>query len=137
MRPKTWVYLYCFGRPVGSKRHSARHYLGWTVDLIARDKLHRSGFGAKILAYCVANRIPFRIVRVWVGDYRLERKLKNRHNHAKLCPLCNPALNHVEGDINFYEELDNLRSGKVQPLYVPWYEEEGAIGEFESLHPAR
>lgn len=111
--------------------------MGSAVDVLERDGVHRSGLGAKILAACVREGINFTIVRIWVGGRKLERQLKNRHNHARLCPLCNPKLHHVTGDIDFYEELDNLRAKKVKPLFVPWYEEEGAIGEFESLHPMR
>lgn len=136
MRTKI-VYLHHFDSPLGSEKHQAQHYLGSCVDLKARDTLHHTGKGAKILAACVAQGIGFKVVRVWAGGRRLERKLKNRHNHAKLCPVCNAKLHQVAGDIDFYEELDNLRAKKVKPLFVPWYEEEGAIGEFESLHPAR
>lgn len=134
----TFVYLYHFSQPIGSDLHSAQHYLGSTEDLNARDWVHRAGRGAKILAYCVANGVEFKRVRIWTGDRKLERKLKNRHHHAKLCPICNPKLYHHEPDVDFYStELDNLRAGKVKPLYVPWYEEEDEPGKFESLHPAR
>jgi hypothetical protein len=35
--------------------------------------------------------IGFDVVRIWEdGDKNFERKLKNRKNSPKLCPICNP-----------------------------------------------
>lgn len=105
------------------------------MDLRQRDSLHRSGRGARILAACVERGIGFKVVRVWAGGRKLERKLKNRHNHASLCPVCNAQLHKVPVDVDFYSELSNLRAGNVKPLYMPFTQAEEAIGQDESLHP--
>lgn len=133
------MYLYHFDEAIGSEKHTAQHYLGSCVDLRKRDGLHRSGKGAKILAWCITHGIGIRVVRTWYGGRRLERKLKARHNSKKLCPICTPPKRWTvyDNDALFEGLLYDLRSGNAEPLYVPWYEEEGAIGEFESLHPLR
>jgi predicted GIY-YIG superfamily endonuclease len=85
MQTQGIVYLYHFDTPF---RH-ARHYLGWTVDLEARDRRHRSGKGARLLARLLREGIGFRIVRTWPGvDKAFERQLKRRRCTPRLCPVC-------------------------------------------------
>ena len=82
------VYLIHFDRP----HHHARHYLGWTVDLAARLKLHRSGKGSRLLAAIAAAGIGFEVVRTWDSvPLSKEKELKKGHNGRKLCPVCHPA----------------------------------------------
>lgn len=78
------VYLIHFDRPL----HHARHYLGWTSDLVQRRKTHEKGLGAKLMKAVAENEIGFEIVRTWHGDRHLERKLKKRKDARSLCPLC-------------------------------------------------
>jgi hypothetical protein len=97
-RPGT-VYLLHFEQPIGNPdkaKGQARHYLGWTSDLPARVASHTSrtrpmpgcGTVAKIVAYVQREGIGFRVARTWVGGRGLERRLKNRRNAPRLCPLC-------------------------------------------------
>lgn len=97
----TIVYLYHFSSKVSDH---AGHYLGSCDDLDKRDWLHQHGKGARLLQVAKERGIKFWIVRTWVGDRKLERKLKNRKNAAKLCPICRAkaAKNHVSGEVNFY-----------------------------------
>lgn len=82
------IYLIHFDEPY----HHARHYLGFAEkDLPARLAQHRAGSGARILAVVGQTGIGWRVVRTWRGGRTLERRLKNRHNSAKLCPVCNPS----------------------------------------------
>ena len=86
-------YLIHFETPyqskTGTQTKKAQHYLGWTINLDKRVKLHASGKGAKLLAIVNAESIPWAVVRIWAdGSYSLEKKLKARHNHAGLCPIC-------------------------------------------------
>lgn len=70
---------------------TAQHYLGWTNDLAARWQSHSLGHGSRFLAAAHRENIPFEIVRVWPGGREFERRLKNRKNTPRLCPLCQPV----------------------------------------------
>lgn len=86
------VYLIHIDAPVGSNRHSARHYLGYTNDLRRRFEEHSSGAGSPLLAAAAARGISFSIVRTWPeGTRTLERQLKRSRHHTRLCPTCNAA----------------------------------------------
>lgn len=79
------VYLIHFDRPY---RH-AGHYLGFAVDVKARLAEHRRGTGARLMAVIVAAGIGWDLARTWErGTRTLERRLKRRGGHARLCPLC-------------------------------------------------
>ncbi len=79
------VYLIHLETPIA---HS-RHYLGWTRFLKKRINHHRNGTGARFLAEAVRRGIGFEVVRKWKNtDGNFERKLKNRKNAPKLCPVC-------------------------------------------------
>jgi hypothetical protein len=80
------VYLIHFDRPL----HHARHYLGYCADgtLEVRMIMHRAGRGARLLAVLRELGIGWRVVRVFEGDRKLERRLKNWHKARSLCPIC-------------------------------------------------
>ena len=78
------IYLLHYDRPL----HHAQHYLGFTDDLDARTARHLNGFGGRLPPVFSELGISFRIARTWDGDRKLERKLKNRKNGRKLCPIC-------------------------------------------------
>ena len=87
-------YLIHFETPyqskTGGQTKKAQHYLGWTINLENRVKLHSTGKGARLLAIVNAESIPWAVVRIWnEGSHSLEKKLKARHNHGSLCPICN------------------------------------------------
>jgi hypothetical protein len=86
-----FVYLYHLASPLGNERHQAQHYLGTAEDVTARDALHRTRRGARILAAAVERGIGFQIVRLWPGGRDVERWLKNRKEAAQLCPVCSGA----------------------------------------------
>lgn len=87
-------YLIHFERPIGnpdSPRGQAQHYLGYTgkESLKARLARHKSGNGARIMAVVSERGIPWQVARTWShGTRALERRLKNRHNAPRLCPIC-------------------------------------------------
>lgn len=86
------VYLIHFERPLGdlnNPRGQAQHYLGHTDDVEARLARHRSGNGAAIMAAVAREGIDWTVVRISQdGDRDLERRLKARKNHPRLCPIC-------------------------------------------------
>ena len=88
------VYLLHFERPyqakTGKQQKQAGHYLGYTNDLRARMAEHTSGGGARLMEIIALDGIGFTVARTWSGDRKIERRLKNRHNHKHLCPCCDP-----------------------------------------------
>lgn len=91
------VYLLHFERGIGDagKRHGqAQHYVGYCADGTLRERLavHRAGRGAAITAYLVGVGIGFEVARVWApGDKKLERRIKDRKEGPRLCPICDPG----------------------------------------------
>ena len=91
MQPQHNVcYLLHFDQPIGSDnpRGQAQHYLGYADRLDRRALQHLTGRGAKITQAFVARGIRFSIAQTWPGSRSFERKLKNRKNARKLCPIC-------------------------------------------------
>ncbi len=83
------IYLLHFERPLAH----ARHYIGYTADLPARLEEHRSGRGARLLEVVTEAGIGFSVARTWEGDRTLERRLKNRKESPRLCPVCRQQTN--------------------------------------------
>ena len=84
-------YLLHFSDRLGNpeNRHAmAQHYIGTATDLDARLAAHRAGAGARITAAAAARGIAFAVVRTWPGGRDLERRLKNRKEAPRLCPVC-------------------------------------------------
>src|SRR5262249_28678879 len=78
------IYLLHFSE---ADRH-AKHYRGYAADLDARLERHRSGQGARLLAVLKSAGVGWECVRTWSGSRALERRLKNRKEAPKLCPVC-------------------------------------------------
>jgi len=79
------IYLIHFDRPL----HHARHYLGYCADGTLEVRLirHRAGRGARLLAVLRELNIGWRVVRVFEGDRKIERRLK-ASGRVRLCPVC-------------------------------------------------
>jgi len=89
------IYLFHFTSPLAH----AQHYLGCTSDLVRRWQEHiagRSASGSPLIEAVRLAGIGVRPVRVWDGDFDLERELKRRKNGRSLCPLCD-ARAHEHG----------------------------------------
>lgn len=86
------IYLLHFHERLGTPQHSAQHYLGWVKGSkrTVHDRLqeHRAGTGARITAACNEKGIPYDLVQCFPGDRNLERRIKNRKNLKRLCPVC-------------------------------------------------
>lgn len=78
------VYLIHFEE----KLAHAQHYIGFSNDVEARHARHSRCDGARILRACKMAGIGFEVVRTWVGDRNMERRLKNQRNAKRMCPVC-------------------------------------------------
>jgi hypothetical protein len=95
------VYLIHFNR---SYRH-AKHYLGYSENLDKRITDHLCGMGARLMEVITSEGIEWKVVRTWEGDRKLERRLKNRKEAPKLCPVCSGEWAMKRG--NYKEETSN------------------------------
>jgi predicted GIY-YIG superfamily endonuclease len=84
------VYLLHFERPI-SEKHTTQHYIGWAKHLPSRIAKHMKGDGARLTQVAVERNIGFVIARTWNGDRTMERKLKDRKEGPRLCPICKQA----------------------------------------------
>ncbi|WP_013320820.1 GIY-YIG nuclease family protein [Gloeothece verrucosa] len=86
----TCYLLHFLPTPIGSEKHSAQHYLGYTSKSIKkRLNQHLNGQGAKITAAAIKQGKTLKLVRTWPkGTRALERQLKRHKRHAKFCPIC-------------------------------------------------
>lgn len=66
----------------------ARHYIGSAKSVKERLERHRKGKGARLMEVIAAANIGFVLARTWKGGKKEERKLKNRKNAPRLCPIC-------------------------------------------------
>src|SRR6476659_2411798 len=83
------VYLLHFSPPY---RH-ARHYIGYGDDLPTRLAEQLSGKGANLVRVALAHGCIVTVAKIWAGmDRKFERKLKNRKNAPRLCPICQCVL---------------------------------------------
>lgn len=85
-RPRGFVYLLHFDRPLSH----ARHYMGWTSGLHERLAAHRDGRGARLTAVLREVGIGWKLARAWRGGRTDERRLKRRKEAPRLCPICTP-----------------------------------------------
>jgi hypothetical protein len=80
------IYMLHFDRPY---RH-ARHYVGWTDDLLHRLSRHATGNGARLVEVIWAAGIGFTLVRICEGTRHTERAIKNAGGAVRYCPVCTP-----------------------------------------------
>ncbi len=81
-------YLLHFDKPIADG-HPCQHYLGWSENLVERLKAHKDGLGARLTQVAKERGIGWTLAAVWSGVTReFERKLKNRRNAPKMCPVC-------------------------------------------------
>lgn len=114
------VYLLHLDQPIPrgvsrtGKPLTAQHYLGVADDVDKRLDEHRHttwtpldepeptetggtrrgqvhGNGSALIAFANFLGIPWQLARTWDSDHSVERRLKNRHEAPRLCPICNPA----------------------------------------------
>lgn len=125
------IYLLHFARPI-SDAHTCQHYLGWCRDLPARMAAHRAGTGARLTQVALERGIDFEVVRTWPGSREFERRLKERKEGPRLCPVCCRAhgrrVARAAAGVQLALPLDEEIAPWDLPGYVPppagvdWYE---------------
>lgn len=109
-------YLQDIGDPTKPTGY-ARHYLGSTSrSLKQRLAEHAGGQGAKITAAFAQQNIDFICVRTWNGGRAVERYLKRRHAHARLCPLCNPNARNYGNQMKGTPLISSVKSSSRSKL---------------------
>ena len=111
------VYLLHFERPI-SNGHTCQHYLGWCLDLDARIAAHRAGRGARLTQVAIERGIDFEVVATWAGDRTVERRLKNRKESPRLCPICFPRQRPVQPAEQLALNLDDADDW-IEPADLP------------------
>ncbi len=114
-------YLLHFETPF----HHARHYVGWSSNIALRIQGHERGNSAKLIHAISVAGIRFQVVRLWIDtDRAYERRLHNRHNSPRLCPVCSgkcaPGYS-VDVKRTLFEKGPpalGSRQGKRRPLEV-------------------
>lgn len=66
----------------------ARHYVGWTTDLLDRLDAHATGHGARLVAVIWQAGIGFTLIRICEGTRATERAIKNEGGAVRYCPAC-------------------------------------------------
>lgn len=88
------VYVLHFDRPI-SPDHTCQHYVGYTSrSLAARLADHAAGRGARLTQVARERGISWQCVQAREGTRRDERRMKNRHETPRLCPICNGTAAH-------------------------------------------
>jgi predicted GIY-YIG superfamily endonuclease len=80
------TYLIHFFTPY----HHARHYVGFTHDLLRRIQQHRAGKGSRLLAAVNEAGGEWYVVKVWNDGRGREKYIKRQKNGPRFCPICNP-----------------------------------------------
>lgn len=80
------VYLLHFEQPY----QHARHYTGFTDDLLERLEKHARGHGSRLMNVVSHAGIGFVLVRTCEGTRRTERAIKNSGGAVRYCPICTP-----------------------------------------------
>jgi hypothetical protein len=101
------VYLIHFDRPY---KH-ARHYLGWSADPARRWDRHTAGAGSRLMAVIGEAGIGWRVTRVWVGSRAFERRLKQRKESPRLCPVCRPEARVEQAERELLARLTSPAAG--------------------------
>ena len=78
------IYMLHFSQPY---KH-ARHYVGWTEDLLSRLDRHAKGTGARLIDVIWHAGIGFTLIRVCAGTRDNERAIKNAGGAVRYCPAC-------------------------------------------------
>jgi predicted GIY-YIG superfamily endonuclease len=76
------IYLLHFDQPY---KH-ARHYTGWTEDLLHRLDRHAAGNGARLVEVIWQAGIGFTLVRLCEGTRATERAIKNAGGASRPAP---------------------------------------------------
>jgi hypothetical protein len=58
------------------------------LAILSQAAASRQAARAAIMTAVARAGIPWTLARTWEGERALERKLKDRHNSPKLCPIC-------------------------------------------------
>lgn len=103
------IYLIHFRTPLAH----ARHYVGWSTNLVGRLRRHKAGAGSRLMEVVTNLGIEWEVSRLWYGDRARERQIKKRGGMSRLCPLCGvvpaPQYRELQKQIPRISERAGLR----------------------------
>jgi predicted GIY-YIG superfamily endonuclease len=70
----------------------ARHYAGFTTQLQQRLDEPANGQGARLIQVILEAGLTFKLARTWQGTRTDERRIKNRKEAPRLCPVCKSTV---------------------------------------------
>jgi predicted GIY-YIG superfamily endonuclease len=97
MRIVGGCYLLHFESPVPRTR--AQHYLGWSVNIARRVRLHFNGRGARLVRQALKAGIGVELVRVWPDALRQQERTLKRRVPKSYCPKCRSGSRGCDDDL--------------------------------------
>lgn len=98
---KYFVYLLHFK----TKLYHAQHYVGMTGNLKQRLISHSRGTGSNLTRAILDKNINWILSVLYIATTqdarRLERKLKDRKNGPKYCPICSGKTTKIQGAMTY------------------------------------
>lgn len=82
-----YIYMYHFDKPYPAGCRP-QHYIGFAKNVELRELRHLAGNGARLLQVVHEYGIGWTLVKVWVGDRYLERRLKKNGHYHRHCLIC-------------------------------------------------
>lgn len=100
--------------PRTGKPRAARHYLGYADDIEARIERHRKGNGSRLMEVVAERGIAFQVARLWPDtDRAFERRLHNRKDSPRMCPICREQQTAPTGAIDPESNIE-LRQDAIE-----------------------
>jgi predicted GIY-YIG superfamily endonuclease len=96
---------FCYMLHFSASFSHSRHYIGTTHDVVKRVTRHMKGqSNVGFLNAALASGIHFTLVRVWSGGHDVERKLKDRKDAPRQCPICNRKFHRTVEETELVEK---------------------------------
>jgi predicted GIY-YIG superfamily endonuclease len=77
-------YLLHFNETIYGKQH----YLGWSVNIARRVRVHLNGKGARLVRQAVRAGLAVELVRIWPDVDRKAEYVLKRRTPKSYCPKC-------------------------------------------------
>jgi predicted GIY-YIG superfamily endonuclease len=90
------VILGCYLLHFDGSVHGAQHYLGWSVNIVRRVRLHLGGRGARLVRQALKAGLAIELVRVWPAMSLHEERVLKKRAPKRYCPRCRNTTGSAE-----------------------------------------